>query len=258
MLRLERVSRDCQVNVAIRDKESWWNQTVLVAFFIAISLHGISFLIFQITPFKVRIPETIYPPVVVDSDLALSNEKKEILALTDPDSEYLSTQFFFEHVPSVPSLPGMSKSPMVRHMEYIKEASVLANPFTQLEQEIHHFDFPVFSPPQLVMPSIVLVISGGLADKKLLVNGIDDNRAFLHKLSPKSMSSQKVIYTVQVEEQTGGIFWYSLKQTAETNSLNHLAEKILRSMQFHTQPHAFVTSGEIEIHFHFDELKEFQ
>src|SRR6202021_1010342 len=83
MLRFERKSRNREVSISLRSHEKALNRLSMTAFGLALGLHLMGFLIFQVAPFKISNMTTNIPPVIVRSDLAFAPESSVYAILED-------------------------------------------------------------------------------------------------------------------------------------------------------------------------------
>jgi len=243
MLKLQRTSREGIISVIFRDKELLFTRPFVVAFAIALGIHLGLFLIFQVTPFKIGLSDTIFPPTRVEVD---TPSKESVLAHV---------------IPTIPKIRGLPSAPVsgpvllehpkflhVRPVGYNKVSSIGANAFMHIKNEIYQ---PGFNPlVRLVKKPLEIVISGPLAERVLISDGIKVKS--LNWLSLKNNSyghGQRVVYSVMVEGATGKVFWYEPKQLTQEPSIDKFAETVLKDMQFAADVNAISMSGEVEMHF---------
>jgi hypothetical protein len=96
-----------------------------------------------------------------------------------------------------------------------------------------------------------MIISGILADQKLLFNGLEDKP--IHPFSKRN-DEQRLVYAIKVEGKTGKVFWYEALQSAQETQINAFAESVLRSMIFELNPKVVAMNGEVELHFYQEEM----
>lgn len=241
MLKLEKASRDGQISIIIRDKERFFSRPIAVAFALAILYHLLFLIIFQVAPFKLRLNQTIFPPVLVEADSI-----KETAIEVNVDRPKTIYSGLPPRPSSQPSLPDYPYFTAERPVEYIKENSSQINSFLRIEKEVYEpLFFPIEKSP---LPPIHIVISGFLADKKLLSEGLKGKKLPAVK-STITQTELRNTYAVLVEGRTGRIFWYEPKQQTSITAIDSFAESILHDVQFTPSDEAFVTAGEIELHF---------
>lgn len=248
MLKLERVSHDNQISVTVRDRQQLFTRSFLIALSSALAIHLAVVILFHISPIKIR---WNYPPpfpIIVEADLTFSKDST-ILANANIDPKLQTS--YIEPKPSLPALPTFPAFLAVHDIEYINEKKRFINPFLEIEKEIYQPSM-VIPIPKIPRKTITLQISGPLAKRTVVNNNLNDRSL---PSIPASLQLDKQLstsYSVNVEEDTGRIFWYEQTQKTGCPVLDSFALSILRDLQFLIKPTNFVTSGEIEIHFNFD------
>lgn len=246
MLKLEKIARTREINVSLRDKEGFFNRTLLFALACALVIHGGALLLFHIAPFKIGYDESIFPPVVVATEFP--DPANKVTAHLDEDEPI--PPYVVAPLPKQTWPPQMPTHALARQMEYIQQQSVLTNPFLPLENDTRIDDHSIhFSGPRDHAP-IKIYVSGSLGDLTLV-----NQDTYEEELTELTSQSQKVksavprryIYTVQVEHDSGEVFWYELKHSEEDGELKKLAVDILKSLRFAPVRSLFVSSGEVEI-----------
>ncbi len=239
MLKLQKASSDRQISIIIRDKEYFFTHSFLIAFALAAGFHLLFLLIFHIAPFKIRWSETLFPPVQVEASF---NDAGVVIAVTPP------LPIASGLPPARPSLPILPEQPTLlalRPMEYLKENDKPHNPFSHIERNVYQPVFaPLHKPP---LPPITLMISGPLSGKSLLADGLQDKR--LPRINYAGNPELRTIYHVLVEEHSGRIFWHEPKELTNIAALDRFAEGLLQAIVFAPGKQAFVTDGEVELHF---------
>lgn len=248
MLKLEKISRSREIMVSLRDRDPRFNRTFIIAFAIAFSLHLLAGVLFTIRPFLLDSSELILPPIAASADLSVNREsmalakvdKTERLHRTIPEPRY-----------SVPKVPELTEVTVNRQKEYVMKKELTAAPFAMIEKEVFSPDFTAWESSKQHAP-VQILVSGPLADKTIEVNGADSVELPLLNSDMRS-NLIRALYAVEVENQSGQIFWYESQQKLENLEYRRLAEKILLNLRFHQDTKAFVTPGEIEIVFTFPE-----
>lgn len=245
MLKLERVPHNTQVNVAVRDKKHLFTGTFLKALSLAAGLHLLIFVLFHVSPIKIRWNNTSFTPIMVESDLTLPNDG---LVIASANLNPKPRTSLLEPKPSLPILRDAPAYQAAGQMEFISEKNLLNNPFTGIEKEIYQ---PAFSPAQQSSPTqpLTVVIAGNLASKQLLGSGISQQIASSLPGLLKQRESTRAIYSVLVDGRTGRIIWIEQLQKTNHGKLERISETILENLQFAPDEKSFVTAGEIELHF---------
>lgn len=235
MLKLERTSHDHDVSVTFRSKEYFLTRPFLTALGVALTIHLGLFLLFQVSPLKIRWNNTYSLPIIVETDLAQNGENLVVANISPdalPDNILLTAP---------PSLPFLATSPLFlnnRQMEYIEETHVEVNLFEEIEKEIY---LPTFSPAgSSSLKPISILISGPLASRTIINNPVLDLETV--------KTPRHLIYSVLVDEQSGCIFWHEPLQQSDDVALEKCVTSLIYGLQFATTPSAFVTAGKIELH----------
>lgn len=247
MLKLEKIGRR-DISVSLRDKQNRFDRTFLKAFAIAIALHLGALILFHIHPF-IAIGDKILPPSLVESDIAFGNN--DILA--EIEREGIPQRHLLEPKMSILDIPAMPEPYLQRNLEYIKENSLLDNPFLEIEED---WEYLASDGKSIPIPKPIQVhVSGELAKIPLINDG--STHQDLSSFSTSTGTHQSlIVYTVQVESTTGRIFWY-MPKNGKTIPMNGLVEKILSDIRFQTDPKTFIHTGEIEIQLTFHDFKKY-
>lgn len=236
MLKLEKVSRNNQLNVIVRDKEHFLSRPLLIAFSIAISFHLLLLIIFKITPFALHLNQTIFPPVQVETD------HPNNAAITADITQF--NELSSNLPPTPPSLPIIPNTPQFlayNHTLSTEQENSPAQLFDPIEKAITQPATILLSSPPSPLP-IAVIVSGPLAEHTLLVDGLKDN------VRPVKQSIGTAKYEVIVEGNTGRVIWQEPIQNSSNIALEKFAERILKDMRFATDSSAYMISGYIEVH----------
>lgn len=241
MLKLERKSRNGIINVIFRDKDHLFTQPFSIAFLIALGIHLGLFIIFQVTPFKIGVSDTVFPPTRVQAE---TPSKESVLAEVIP---MIQTIRGLPNMPaSSPFIPEYPKFLTVRPVEYNKATGTKADAFMKIENEIYQ---PTFNPlVHFSKQPLKIVISGILAEQPIISDGLKDKE--IEKL-PFHLD-ERFVYHVLVEGTTGNIFWYEPQQASHNHSIDKFIESILKDMRFRINGQEIALSGEIELHFNLE------
>ncbi len=228
MLKIEKISRNQQITIGFKKKNSFFNKALLEACFLAVILHLAGFLIFHIGPFKIMNSQ-ILPPALVETDIF---EEASTIAKIDPEKRL--SRFPFAPTLKGPEFPAMPDLNLTDFMVLSQEINFLDNPFLNMENDLQHAHF--FSKKNKNKP-IKVVLSGDLANKK-------------YEGDLSCLDSFKKIYglyKVKVENKTGRIFWIEPMTAFLDEKQNEAIKKFLKEIRFEKIDHGFLTSGEIEI-----------
>lgn len=246
MLKLERVSHDSQIAIFVRDKEHLFNRSFLLALSAAVGFHALIFLLFHISPIKIRWNSTTASPAIVEADLSPGINS---MVTASADTALRQRSNLLEPKPPMPILQNTPAFSTVRQMEYVKEKNYSINPFAQIEKEVYQPSFSSSVRQKAPLPPVSLVISGPLATRPIVNDGI--NNISLPSLPSKQKDERRLraVYAVLVEGGSGKVFWYEKKEKLSLTALETTGEHILRDLRFSPDPTSQVMAGEIELHF---------
>lgn len=241
MLKLERVRQDFIIRIRERDRlltPLFWQ-----ALGMALAVHIGAFLIFHIQPFKAD-SSFIFPPVYLDTQGKQTPFNQEVSSQTQ-------TVPLLADLPSIP--PSLEvKLPQIPlgtslFLEDEPQATfnLLSNQTVLIDPVAFSFTHPFW--PTAYSP-VHLHVSGELANRSILsADPLFSKR--LVKEETDELSSYLVKYHVQVNEQTGTIFWYDKKQSSGIQKIDKRAESLLLSLQFSPHKGRSLDSidGEIEL-----------
>lgn len=236
MLRLERL-RNKEINVTVRERGYRINPTLMQAFLIACGLHLSAITLFQVQHYFSK-EERILPFTNVETDGIFP------AALTYTDEEGRPQRYIFKPSISNPTIPALPTTTLEKEAVYPHESSLLQNPFLSIEENWDYLK--IHTVPATSTEPLEIDISGPLADITLL-NGQLVTAEASEAILP--VGHYRTVYQVQVEGKTGKIFWYEVKELAEEQSLQPIAEKILQRLRFQPIAVSLFLTGEIIINF---------
>lgn len=218
MLRLEKTSNLSNIAIRMRERERFFEPPLLKALAIALILHSTALILFHVTPFSFTSTFT-FPPVHVQSDSPV----KGVSAFV---SHHIEEE---EGVP-----PPISLIPTLDWISFFPESTIAPSTSLDLQalQSLEKGVWPKWEEPLLLKleePHIRLTISGDLATIPLIVS--DPLLNEMQPLSPR-ISPVYVTYKVQLDEKTGGIFWYERLESSTAAAMNQVTEKILLNLRF--------------------------
>lgn len=244
MLRIDKKSKQHRPRLEVNTRKGRFNRSLQIAFGAALCLHGAALLIFQISPFKVRYSETIFPPIQVRVDNFPAIDSG---ALADQEKE---NPFRFP----IPS-PLRAEPKIMEFMSTCKRGSEDLPRMVKMNsapREDLCYDYylerviPIEGPSKLEAPMIVQT-SGGLAETPFTLEGID--MEYLD--SALGIGAEKEIkgisYRVKIDHRTGKVFWYSKISGEARKRVLQLCEKILASLRFEKNQPSIFSEGEIDI-----------
>ncbi|MEI8366327.1 MAG: hypothetical protein WCF65_07900 [Parachlamydiaceae bacterium] len=240
MLKLERKSRDGQVNLLMCTRERLFTRSLIIAFALALGLHSLFIILFHVSPFKIRVIETLFPPIGVEAYPSINVDGSAVVA------EVTTRPLSIQGIP-IPerSQPVAAVHPlysMTRPRVYGPGKDSADYPFSRMEKEAYFPDLVVTRKKNRV--PVAIVVSGELAGRGVIADVADGS------LQTVAVSSElRVIYDVRVDGRSGKVFWFEPIQRANVPSIDRAAESMLRRMAFTKGTDTQVTDGTIEFHF---------
>jgi hypothetical protein len=237
MLKLEKNRH--QIAVTIRKFPGRFGDTFLKALAIAFALHLAAFLLFQVHRL-LHVQSTILPFTLVETDLS-SSENESGQGLQISPATIRAQKYTYRPTVSFPSIPQWEFHLLEDEVDWIKE---------EKNSYVLEMEEPWIDQQETLYPPFVFHITGPLGEIPL-VTEIEELNTFIQQSKmPFRQNVESVIYTVRMEHKTGRIFWFKLRQGAQTAQVNALAEMLLKMLRFQTLSSGFVSSGEVEFHFH--------
>lgn len=240
MLKLEKFSPN-EIHIRIRDKDQIFNPPLLKALGLALGIHLLALLLFHVSPFKIGFFENARPPAQVEADLTHDLQNLDHAILADPENEGRLARAIFERQELIPGLPAL-EIPRLGKVEFGSEKVGSGNPFYQIEKTVFQ---PELGPRWVsgLAPPVAVFLS-----KNLILEEMPEI------LRPEigGPLEERVIYQVQVNSQTGKVFWFEIVEKTTRPELNLYAQKLLLDLHFHAEPQTFITSGEVEVHFNLE------
>lgn len=241
MLRLEKKSRRGDINLSFRHRERFLNRLLLQAFGLAFAWHAAAFLIFHVGGFKIFDGESVITPIAVNADIQFDSQEDSILAQALIDEEQRRDLHALPPPSSEPSIPEMIVAAPSLSFPFFSIEDWNRNPFASIENDIQDQYFDALE-TRSAPPPIQILVSGALA-ARLIPEGIADiEKKYL--LIPSE--SQRWIFTVQVQDEVGSIFWHQPHDPLSPQNKN-LARQILNALKFVPDQNGFVSTGEVEI-----------
>lgn len=239
MLKLEKISKSLEIGITLRQRETFFTRNLLQALAIAVALHLIAVLCFHVNLFRILGSQSVFPPILVDADIGLQDET-QVIAHIDR-SEVLS-HGIKEPKRSALQLPSLPKGEFFKPNFLQGPTPTSADLFSILNHDIYPLDFMISTKNNTLLP-VQVHISGPLAEKRVIEEGTQS------LLLSMPNSSHRVVYSVQIDDKMGTIFWYELKSKQTAMPIEAEARKILQAIRFQSSEDSFVTAGEIEINF---------
>lgn len=240
MLKLERKSRDGQVNLLVNVQDRFFSRSLILAFAVALGIHVLFLLIFHVSPFQLHVIQTLLPPTGVEVDQGVTIERGVVV------SELAPTPTLIQGIPipsrSQPKMPARPQSSATLPSLFTADTDTGGknNPFYRIEKVVYFPDFTI--PHKKREEPVVMVVSGNLADEMHAELPTLD-------LQNKVLTDQRVVYEVRVAGRSGKIFWFEPKQLSNIPAVDRYAESLLRHLVFAGENNVVVVDGEIEFNF---------
>lgn len=249
MLGLKKSPKNNEIHLQLKPKQRFFDQSLRLAFMIALALHLGAALLFHVRLFSNRQIETILPPTnTLAHFIKSSADENEAIVTSRIDTEGRLTAAQLIPPASNPELLSFESPKLIKELQF-KQFDLLYNPFIEIEREVEenyftHLDLPLFTSP------VKIAVSGPLAEIPIAPLDKQFHDLFeLQQYSPHQYSQKRAIYTVKVDTNSGQIFWYQLKENAIEQSQTALAEKLLKNFHFLFSTQEVIVNGEIEIIF---------
>jgi hypothetical protein len=247
MLKLEMHPRLGSVDVILRHQDYLLTPRFLFALCVALLIHLIGFIVFQIKPYFVRDAARVYPPVEIFIDFETVKEGG------------IETQISNERKPSytfeLPSLtPIFSPLPIIetKDLLYYQNIPLKKDSFAQLIEQLVDDEFlrlDKTNPTSHPIHPIDIRISGNLSRLKIIDKGWRE-KDFPGIGFGKKAKSYHLSYEVKVDDRTGCIFWQQPLNALKKTHLGAYANELLKQMYFEEDSNGFITDGQIEIIFY--------
>lgn len=216
---------------------------------ISLGLHLLSMIVFYIPPHEIKSQKT--PNVIMVS--SYYNFGKELTAQNHAKTQ-LSTEYYNSKPAMPPQLiafqptlpPLFNKENELSFLDPIdltKDSDVNALNLNDLNLNAISSNF---GESFLKHKPLQIHFSGELA-KKSLLNSEILNVCNLEISSMHPLIEMQIVYSVQLEEKTGKIFYINVEKSSGFNVIDYLGEQIIKKMQFNETLDGFITTGYIEM-----------
>jgi len=229
MLRLEKGRRSDPVAIRLRQKDRLFTRTFTVALAIAVTFHLSLFVLFKIQPFNMG-SSYRFPPVSVESALPnTSHIALEINKNQDDEDVWLLLR-------DNPVMPKQDAE-LFRDKES-RDALALPSSFIALEER--YIGVPSTATAESTR-RLQLFVSGPLSARELLSRVPES----IIPTNGKKLTSLEARYQVQIDPETGSLFWYDKSVSTGQMEIDVQLEKILSTLRFSTEPLLEHLTGEI-------------
>lgn len=246
MLKLEKIAKTLEISITLRERERFLNKTFVQALMIALGLHLLAGVLFNVHFIKITGSQSTFPPAFVEADLSTLIDNS-VIAVAEEDETHL--KHFVEAKGSKPPNPEISVTEYVQQtIQLNKLCEWEKNPFIAIEAQINSQAIPLpdLSKSKPLVP-IRVHVSGGLDAETILEEGWEN--IDLSAINKLPIPLYKVAFAVRLDNQSGCLFWYELKTDKFYKEVDALAEDILKNMCFKKNGDLFATLGEVEIIF---------
>lgn len=220
MLKLEKSTQFSGVSVRMRERDRFFEKRLLKALAYALLFHIGALFLFHVTPFSFN-SSFVFPPVTVNSELPSSTS----VAIATIDQSPADTEL----QPSLFSLiPPLEMDIASKETLFSPSWALNPNAFDAFEQRIWStWDSPPTAPWE--EPRIQLAISGELARHTLVVTDplLGEKQSIFKPAIPAY-----VTYRVQMDEESGELFWFEMLQSSGFKEIDQMTEKILTNLRF--------------------------
>lgn len=219
MLRLEKTSDLSGIAIRFREKERFFETRVLKALICALLIHLTTFILFRIAN-PLLISNFVFSPVQMRFESLEKNNLSEVTSYFDED------EFKFEFF-------GNEMSERLDWLAFLEPSLLFPatfdfNSLENLEKEFWpKLDLPLSI--ELTEPYIKMMISGDLANFILIKSD-----PILSSMQPFSTSLDiySTSYEIQMDGNTGEIFWFQQKSSSGDKKIDQMIEKVILSLRF--------------------------
>lgn len=251
MLKFKKSLKTNDVTICLRERENFFNQTFCTAFSIALAIHLGAFILFHIEPFKMT-SSFLFSPVTVNVNIP----KEEEISLEQlPTLKDASSNSFIPPSP-IPSLPSVPHS-LSEQASFTAIRSIEIPSFSSIESLEKRSYTPSIS--NLPYSPIRFSISGQLAQQKIakessaFINHVLNTR-WIKGIEPLSYFYMK--YLVQIDPQSGVLFWLDKIHSSGSLEIDQLAEQLLLKLRFEPSLTWDNLKGEIDLIITLDKNKK--
>jgi len=258
MLKLEKVRHNHTIAIRLHERERFFDKSFLRALSIATILHLSAFLSCKISSAQFNETYIVIPPAVVDIDIDPSPSDTRIPSMTQIEVEKgILPRYVLEPEPPLPKQLSSSTTSCVKDINWQEKEPLSQNLFSQLEIVPYQPESIALSINKQYVP-ITLSLSGSLAEYNIIDDGIGKLKT--PRSSQKPLTKVFVTYQVQMDHQTGRIFWHDKAEKTTTQQSDQLAETVLKKLRFASYKNErnalpWLTRGIVEITFEIEEDK---
>lgn len=245
MLKLEK-SKDRDIAIRLKEQDRFFTKMLWKALGLALAFHLSAILFFHIQPFKLT-SSFIFPPINVQSlpmwDSHATLESEQQIEPLDDLSTAPQIGIEFPHVPEM-----LQES--TNKFTVLSEGSIPS--FSVLERSA--LPIQISSSIDTFYNPISIYISGNIAQRPL-INKIDSIFTKEKWMKQGDLHYYAIKYLVQLDPESGEIFWYDRKKSSGLNELDRWSEEKLLTLKFLPNSNFEHLVGEVDFFVTLDDQK---
>ncbi len=245
MLKLQRNAYHREIAIRLRDSDPIFTKNLLLGIAVAIFLHLVPFLTVKIGGIAYKAPIN-RDPIVVEADMGLSAKGQGVIITLQIDEHGLLPRYVLEPESAIPGLPDMPLAFVQHRLDNIRGKNAFREAFTQVEVISYLSPMKKLSYKKVEHP-IRIRVSGALGVRSPDVRGL---QKLAEVIAEATFDGEyRVTMDVRVDDRTGRVFWFAIKNSSNHEVLDSLAANMVRELSFNKEKDAFVTEGEVEVLF---------
>jgi hypothetical protein len=245
MLKLQRKAYHKDIAIRLRDSDPVFTKNMLLGIFIAFFLHVTPFLTIKIDSTDEKMQFT-RQSITVEADVGASAKGQGVITTLQIDEHGFLPRYILEPEAAIPGLPDMPRVVVEHQLDNTRGSEVTGEVFTQVETVSYVTSLKRLAYEAVETP-VRIRISGPLATRPASVK---DFRKLIQTAMEVMLDGEyRVTMNVRVNDKTGEVFWFAIKDSSTSEALDTLAVNMVRKLAFDKENEAFVTEGEIEVLF---------
>ena len=234
MLKLKRKQSSRDIQIILPDKKPLCSINFGKAFLIAFFIHLLGFILFQVTPIKPFISESI-PSISYVALEVTPSQLTQVIVNTESDT--VKSAYISSPKQKLPTIPEITETLNFN----INENDLF---FSQINDDIYPLTFDLNPLEKLQKP---LTIAQLTVHTSGLLSNLTSPTVKTNLIDVYPDQIEKISYEVRVHAPTGKIIWHNLHENFASENFTLQAEVLLQEMQFDTVQDQFVLEGFIEI-----------
>lgn len=248
MLKLKRSRKNNEIHIQIRQPLRLFDRYFLLALVAAFAIHLFAAFLFHVRLFSFGEIETVLPATKAYAHFVKgSAQESDAIVSTQINLEGRLTLAHLIPPESMPTLYPLEPSLSMPSIEYSETQE--NNPFSAIEKDVEDSYFANLEIP-VVTPPVKVMITGALAE--IPMQDFKDEISHLFaplQFSAQNLHQERIVYSVQMDTNTGQIFWFEPLESSLNSEQTTLTENLLKSIFFQSNPDHFVQSGQVEFIF---------